>query len=1170
MATHRKFTIGLDFGTIGTAVSYVVSDTMPDMISSRSSPDNIFVIHQWPGDQHSIAQKVPSRISYAKVDTRDLYVQRSLETHDRECLWGFEVSKGLEYCALFKLLLDKDRYSEDFVVRLTKAGLLSLAPHLHAQEIAHDFLAGVRRHLDARLSEAVGSSSVKQLPVDLRVTVPDAWSSEARAAFIGTVEQTGPESDEVFLHSNLVQLIGSRKATSSSSAIAALPRLIASAIPGSISIDLAFCELMQRRFGIDWEWAFAPGKARQARVLREWEQIKRKFGLESMKSNEEIYCNLRNTKSSEFYDEEDDAIILTHNDIRAMFDPLVRQVLGLVEDQVKKIESLGYRSNRIYLAGGMTDSEYLYKRCKDWASNFSLRVLAPAHWGLVAVRGAALSGMMGLSSRARHASCSYGVLTSMPFRQNVDPECHAFFDSWTQQKMCKDRITWLIRKGERLTPSDVRLHAVTFSYIQKGNKDMPTFRLPMVSSILSDVPDGLWNPHIEQFATISVAWTNIDIAKLKNSTKSKQRGLVSFQLKFEIHPRSGAIKVTAVQKDKAIGHTELEYRSSHRSEFQMRGTSSRAPVTAEASATRSRSGFEEEDAGELADEEASNPALEDTLSLADTATPSVISQESMFSQATTLDGTVVSDELIQAIVTEIFCTDELNVLFALAYQDPIIGHERLRRNLRRMIALYGKNLMRETEDKTETGAARASPIKSHVYSRCKTEAQEHGNDQEAKTEQTITWLKNADRAVDNPDDDEDEDSGLDDISEEDSDLVEKSFQNLKTFFLESHAYIELRSQLLAFAPAPYERRVQKALGPNVIGTEGYRLNTVAIRAVAAELSWIPSEKLCFRDEGDEMSWLDHVKGFVEEHLTEKWRWWPLSPRKYIVPLGYLRLTWQSPSGIEQYVDVPTKVKDAIVAAMETAPCPHRRVNNVSDSKGRSGASFHQHHTHDTSRSVQSDKADQQFFSDLKSEYLKARGWFRNWFSIWQYDHCQFYEFSKHALGTGEPAIISFPADSDSEYEFLPKPMSAIMRPPLGPIAEGEFRDFFYGKIKDINMNSRSWRLFRRQQLLGTIPNTGAVSLLPKKLRELHMSDGSRQPLWGLYAVERRSFIRVVAYFVLCNSPGLTFFFLWLFRWGHAGDLQNGTVPVQLSLSLTVGFVALIYGTREDKRPGGVR
>ena len=85
--------------------------------------------------------------------------------------------------------------------------------------------------------------------------------------------------------------------------------------------------------------------------------------------------------------------------------------------------------------------------------------------------------------------------------------------------------------------------------------------------------------------------------------------------------------------------------------------------------------------------------------------------------------------------------------------------------------------------------------------------------------------------------------------------------------------------------------------------------------------------------------------------------------------------------------------------------------------------------------------------------------------------------------------------------------------------------------------------------------------MPKKKHEICLDSGHSEIFWGLLAVERRSTAYLLAYCVLCNSPGIIFFFLWLFQWKHAADLQDGAIPIQLSLSLTLGFLGLVYGTR---------
>lgn len=149
-------------------------------------------------------------------------------------------------------------------------------------------------------------------------------------------------------------------------------------------------------------------------------------------------------------------------------------------------------------------------------------------------------------------------------------------------------------------------------------------------------------------------------------------------------------------------------------------------------------------------------------------------------------------------------------------------------------------------------------------------------------------------------------------------------------------------------------------------------------------------------------------------------------------------------------------------------------------------------------------------------------------------------------------MVDFPLDDDHDYDFAPRPLDS--RPPAGPIGEDEFYDYFYHY-------SPAWRRCR-PHILSSAPNNSALGSLPKRKLVLDMEDGQREVFWGIYAVERRSFRWLLAYGCLCNVPGVIFFFLWLFQWKHASDLQDGSVPVMLSASLTAIFVALLYESRQ--------
>ena len=90
----------------------------------------------------------------------------------------------------------------------------------------------------------------------------------------------------------------------------------------------------------------------------------------------------------------------------------------------------------------------------------------------------------------------------------------------------------------------------------------------------------------------------------------------------------------------------------------------------------------------------------------------------------------------------------------------------------------------------------------------------------------------------------------------------------------------------------------------------------------------------------------------------------------------------------------------------------------------------------------------------------------------------------------------------------------------------------------------------------------ALAVVPKRIRPLEMGYDKREKFWGIFAQEQRSVIWVFCYFLLVMSPSISFFFSWLFPWGHRGDLQNASVPVGLTVALLSIFVGVVWSDRE--------
>nr|OQO18672.1 hypothetical protein B0A51_14320 [Rachicladosporium sp. CCFEE 5018] len=204
--------------------------------------------------------------------------------------------------------------------------------------------------------------------------------------------------------------------------------------------------------------------------------------------------------------------------------------------------------------------------------------------------------------------------------------------------------------------------------------------------------------------------------------------------------------------------------------------------------------------------------------------------------------------------------------------------------------------------------------------------------------------------------------------------------------------------------------------------------------------------------------------------------------------------------------------------------------------------------------------DPHFFGKLKEEYLRTRGWLRETFSWWRYDHCDFYRFQKFASHLSEPVANDFPADTDTDYDFQPSPLKPPhFRPPHGPILKSEYRHRYYSSCTSCH----SWHILHQQRKNAyNQADTSRLKVLPKRKAPVDMTDSESEVFWGIIARERRGFAWVLAYASLANTPGVLFFFLWLFQWGHASDLQNAAIPLTISMCLTLTFATVLY---EDRR-----
>jgi hypothetical protein len=132
-----------------------------------------------------------------------------------------------------------------------------------------------------------------------------------------------------------------------------------------------------------------------------------------------------------------------------------------------------------------------------------------------------------------------------------------------------------------------------------------------------------------------------------------------------------------------------------------------------------------------------------------------------------------------------------------------------------------------------------------------------------------------------------EESDVDEIGAEEPNAIEALLRKLRIFMLQSVAYSDFRISLLRSVHQAYENRILQTLGSDLISDRGQKLDNVAIRDLASELSWVPGG---FMNVGDsrKLSLADCAKGCIEDTMGETWQWW--TPRRFPLKPGYKRLS----------------------------------------------------------------------------------------------------------------------------------------------------------------------------------------------------------------------------------------------------------------------------------------
>ncbi|KAL2862593.1 Hsp70 family protein [Aspergillus lucknowensis] len=589
LESNNKIIVGVDYGTTFTGASYVSS--------KGTDLNDIKLISTWPGASRDTETvfKAPSRIAYAADNPR--------VTKDR---WGYQVEPGMLTYSWTKLLLDQStpltKYDDLTLESASLSGILRLPKGKGAVDVVADYLSKVYEHILKTIAKHITEESLRVTPLEFWFTVPAIWSDKAQDATRAAAKRAG-FGGSFFRPNDKVFLISEPEAA----AITALKKYTTSSMGGSVkagdgvlicdcgggtvdittyhitqtwptlqfeelctgvggkcgstAVDRNFYKLMSDRFGDDFDKLPIKRKSPGSEFMNKFEIIKRDFGNSDEKTIFELPLNMTVANPDpKYFDEEERLVLISSDDLRAIFDPVIDQIMILVRQQIEdsRKESAECTINRIVLVGGFGDSEYLRK---SFRSSFGLAgkiaITVPDSPQAAIAQGAALRGLEGLRATTRRCRRHYGFSWAIRFRPGVDSEVDAFYDEFRGDKLVGGKMNWMIAKGDKY--ADNYTESVSVSRTHFASSDLKKF-LNFYACDRIFAPENRDHKDVYKVGAVVVDFSNVDLTRFDSKLTQGGRAYnLTYEIKVTFGAQEGVLKFEAISQGQRIGQTSIDF-----------------------------------------------------------------------------------------------------------------------------------------------------------------------------------------------------------------------------------------------------------------------------------------------------------------------------------------------------------------------------------------------------------------------------------------------------------------------------------------------------------------------------------------------------------------------------------------------------------------------------------
>ncbi|KAF1995081.1 hsp70-like protein [Amniculicola lignicola CBS 123094] len=593
--TRNKLLVGLDYGTTYSGLCFA--------LSNAADFNDIRPWCKWPGgptENNEYLQKAPSRVAYASENS-DL---------DQDA-WGYEIEPGMTTYSWTKLLLDGSavatEYDDPNLKKAAANGLMKLPPGKQAVDVVTDYMKGMYQMFNQAVKD-IGllsdDEATLSMPVEFWLTVPATWSEEARWATRSAALRAGfatRPGDEINLipepeaathlalkdglhHVNdlikegtgvLVCDCGGGTVDITTYTIDQIvPRLkLAEACVGiggkcgGTFIDRNLYQLLTQRYGTAFTSLPPEHTGPGSRFMQAFESKKRAFsGIQVGRRGHKLPLNMPDAlASASGYDKRWNDIVLSHDDMKKCFDPVVEKIIELVSSQVSAVTRAGNpRVETIILVGGLGESPYVREKLSEWVQSRNIRLTTPMGGGWSAiVRGAVLRGLEGSIVDIKKCRRHYGHTLSKEY----EPSIHYNFDEnkrhlWKNtfdknKQMLSGFMYWEMEKGAEIDETTEILSEFVCHYTE-GNPMVLEHKL--YSCSLDAAPDSIENERVECVGVLKASFADLDLSKLQ-STDSEDHKVyrISFTLGINLGAKDGTLNVRLLMRGREIGKATIDF-----------------------------------------------------------------------------------------------------------------------------------------------------------------------------------------------------------------------------------------------------------------------------------------------------------------------------------------------------------------------------------------------------------------------------------------------------------------------------------------------------------------------------------------------------------------------------------------------------------------------------------